>query len=227
MNMSNPFSGFGNSLIGGGLSFLGGERANKANAAMAGRQMEFQMHMSNSAHQRQVQDLKDAGLNPILSANAGASSPAGATAQMQNSLQPAVGSALEAKRVANETKSIKANTALADQNARTSATQAIVNGATAKNALETNRLLREQLKQSRLETKAKKSETNYRVKDADDRTNNFMLDKTNQRINNVLGTVNNAKGLFNPLGGLIDKFFKGRSNKGILKGADQFAPNSY
>lgn len=50
------------------------------NEREAQKTRDYQTLMSNTSHQREVADLKAAGLNPLLSANAGASSPAGATA---------------------------------------------------------------------------------------------------------------------------------------------------
>lgn len=50
------------------------------NSLEAQKSRNWQAFMSNTAHQREVQDLIAAGLNPILSANSGASTPSGATA---------------------------------------------------------------------------------------------------------------------------------------------------
>lgn len=55
-------------------------------AAQAQKQMDFQKEMSSTAHQREIEDLKAAGLNPVLSATGGngASTPNGAMATSDN-----------------------------------------------------------------------------------------------------------------------------------------------
>lgn len=53
---------------------------NAFNAEEAEKNRQFQLMLSNTAHQREMADLEAAGLNPILAARQGASTPSGSSA---------------------------------------------------------------------------------------------------------------------------------------------------
>lgn len=55
-----------------------GLQANRDNLGFSQADIAWQTRMANTAHQREINDLREAGLNPVLSAtNGGAATPAG------------------------------------------------------------------------------------------------------------------------------------------------------
>ena len=65
------FSKFGGAIIGAGSNLIGGILANKQQKKQFDANYELSHDQLYKQHQIEVADLKAAGLNPILSANAG------------------------------------------------------------------------------------------------------------------------------------------------------------
>lgn len=85
------------SLAGGLIGSKGAKGTNKTNLEIARQQMEFQERMSNTSYQRGVEDMRKAGLNPILAySQGGASSPPGATTRVENAMAPLASGASQA-----------------------------------------------------------------------------------------------------------------------------------
>lgn len=117
-------SGYG--LAGAGLGLMGGsmfqqrrdqQKANEQNVQMNAEQMAFQERMSSTAHQREVEDLRKAGLNPMLSYNSSASSPSGSQAQVKSASEASGASAMQMaqqiiglEKLNTDTDAVKAST---------------------------------------------------------------------------------------------------------------------
>jgi len=127
------FDGIVGSVVGGALSFMGGERANSANQKMAQAQMDFQREMRDTQYQAAMADMRKAGLNPILAYKmGGAGTPSGTSAVMQNSVAAGVDAFNSVTNSAATYKKLDPETRLIEQKIWESNSQTALNDETQK-----------------------------------------------------------------------------------------------
>ena len=118
MSFWNFAGALGGALLSGNLGQSGARQQMRFNAQQAQLNRDFQERMSSTAHQRQVADLRKAGLNPILSASqGGAQTPSGGQASTSlNPLEHAAHSAANLNLMKAQAKKLNAEANKIDQN---------------------------------------------------------------------------------------------------------------
>jgi len=187
-------------IVSGGMGLLGTVMSNDASSAQAARQMEFQEKMSGTAHQREVSDLRKAGLNPVLSAlGQGASTPGGAQGSVSD-----LGNSIS--------KGVETATAVRMQNKQFDGIDADISNKDADTGVkkESKNLVQQQMMQTAADARSKILNNKLQEAIIPSLIKKAKVDGDFAEINAFLGATNaglngakSIKDIINPLGGII------------------------
>jgi len=175
--------------------------------------MRFSERMSSTAYQRQMDDLRSAGLNPILAATkGGATAPQGASAtsapakveantQMAQALRGGVSSALDAVRIDKELEQADSQIALQETQKLAAAAQAVQSQATARNTDTDTKEKELDITQKGMRTPLLRQEIRTQKKQSEFDESASTYDNILRRVGDTLGTINKA---INPIQNLKD-----------------------
>lgn len=172
------------------------DAANAASAKQAKEQMEFQERMSDTAYQRGMEDMRKAGLNPILAySQGGASAPSGAQGSVTAARMEApritglASSAASAANTALQMRRDDSSIALQDQqkNATAAQTQKTV-AETERARVETANSIAHAKRQAQIHNDSASARQLHKMQ-ADFDRNTLQYDKINEKIQTGAQTV--------------------------------------
>ena len=217
-SVAGPVGGVIGNVVGGLFGMAGQSSANQANLELAREDREWKERMSNTAHQREVKDLREAGLNPILSATGGngASTPSGTVISQENEMAPlaegiqnAISTAFSYADLDNRLHQTDINEKATDANIRGIDSQIDLNRSQVNQQNSVIALnaqyARTQLEQQKL-LKANTAEAYSRAKQVEEQTKGIVLDnykkevtrKPYEIINDLIGSGSNSSKSLSP-----------------------------
>lgn len=215
MGAGSGVLGFAGQMMTNAKNVQMAREANQMNMDLAAQNREWQERMANTAHQREVADLKAAGLNPILSATggSGAASPSGNVAsvsapQIENAIGQGLSSAKDVSLLPLQLKSADKDLAVKDAQIAASTAQTAQSVATAR------KLDAETLWQN-LDNIHKSYETGARK-------TRFQLEETTNKLDQKAATYDAIMNRAATASGVVGNLFSGfgKAVRGFFKGED-------
>jgi len=222
----------GTSAASGIASYLGNQQNAEAqretnretiefNRAEAEKNRQFQESMSNSAYQRATEDMKKAGINPMLAImKGGASSPSGSAANvsldapspgdaLKEGVSRGLSTAMDTLRFKNELDATHSQLALQEAATQKNRAEAAVADWSAQNLVERTKGQVIENQRAEAELPASVSESELRKRTADIDKDWVKYDRLQHRVDKGIGTFSNALQSINPM-----NYLRGRSGQG-------------